>query len=175
MSGIICHLAAILPNRRSLITDNICSCLAANQSKCQQCYSNVFVFFCTKMAPEPKLKLSQRITGKHSKQLNEIKIKKNIKSTNSSEQKTHLLTPEQQTHKGLSQATLPIERIHNYCTTLIFISTPSRFQVEPSSYGCQGSPLAASNTRAHCKHQWSRRRVATLTLLPLASPHSSWS
>lgn len=71
--------------------------------------------------------------------------KKNIKSANSSGQKTHLLTPEQQTPKGWSQATLPTERIHNYCTTLIFISTSSRFQVDPSSYGCQGSLLAACN------------------------------
>lgn len=70
--------------------------------------------------------------------LKEIKIK-TFQSTISPEQKTHLLTPEQQTHKGILQAVHPVDCISYYCTTLIFILTPPRFQDYPSLHGCQGS------------------------------------
>lgn len=80
--------------------------------------------------------------------LKEIKIK-TFQSTISPKQKTHFLTPEQQTHKGTLQAVHPVDCISNYCTTLIFILTPSRFQDDPSSHGCQGSPLSQLATSVH--------------------------
>lgn len=65
---------------------------------------------------------------------------KTPQSAISSEQNTQLLNPEQQTQRIMA-AMLPGDFIHNYCTTLIFIFTPSRFQVDPSWHGCPGSPL----------------------------------
>lgn len=128
----------------SFLTDAASFCLltpGCKLIKCQWCHSNVSSILCRDLALMLKLKPPQRITGIFLKQLkvggNQIKTPQ---SAISSEQNTQLLNPEQQTQRIIA-AMLPGDFIHNYCTTLIFIFTPSRFQVDPSWHGCPGSPL----------------------------------
>lgn len=134
--------------------------------KCRWCHPNVSRILCRDLALLLKWKPPQWITGTHFKPLKEEKDKNSTKCSHLRAEDTapHSWTANTKDHRSNASCRLHSEWLYHSHLHLHSLSFPGWFFMVrlPGLPSLAERRCSAWNIRAHCKHRWSRRRVATL-------------